>query len=43
MENEAEHDEIRGRGLIPDPEHERVQAARRRALAEAGRGPLAED
>ncbi|MBO3736727.1 DUF402 domain-containing protein [Actinoplanes flavus] len=43
--DEAEYDEIRHRGLVSDTEHERVQAARQRAIAftEAGQGPLAED
>jgi hypothetical protein len=43
--DEEEYEQIRQAGLVPDDEHERVQAARQRALAfaEAGRGPLAED
>jgi hypothetical protein len=43
--DEAEYEQIRRAGLVPDSEHERVQAARQRALAfaEAERGPLAED
>ena len=40
-----EYDEIRSKGLISDAEHDRVQAARQRAVAftETGQGPLAED
>jgi hypothetical protein len=43
--DEEEYERLRQAGLVPESEHERVQAARQRALVftEAGRGPLAED